>query len=193
MNLIDVFDPGKLDADPSTISGLWPDGRLAFMNQAWFDFAAANGGEPDISTRFGLGVSVLTACPPPLDEYYRVLYRRVIETSQPADHDYECSSPDAYRLYHERIHSIAGGQGLMIIHSLVVERPHDPRERPANVPIDSVYRGSQGLAKQCGHCRRFQRHDYPLQWDWIPDWVRNPPHLVSHGLCEFCLRIYYPA
>jgi hypothetical protein len=41
-------ESGALEDATGTVYGLWPDLTLAFMNPAWFRFAAENRGEPAI-------------------------------------------------------------------------------------------------------------------------------------------------
>lgn len=43
----------------------------------------------------------------------------------------------------------------------------------------------------CAQCRRTKRlHDN--YWDWVPEFLRNPPARVSCGICRECLLLYCP-
>jgi hypothetical protein len=83
------------------------------------------------------------------------------------------------------------GDGLLVAHSLSQETSHT---QPSSPPIESLYRDDQGVLCQCGHCRRVRRagHD-SAQWDWVPDYVAQPPADTSHGLCPLCTQYYFPA
>lgn len=91
------FDRQALDDHPGTVFGLWADYRLAYVNTAWFRFAAENGGEPAISAGSPLGSFIMAAVPADLQPYYRYLYAlantRDPRLSVPLCHEYDCSSP----------------------------------------------------------------------------------------------------
>src|SRR4051812_8463615 len=43
--LLGAHTVAELDAEPGSVIGLWPDGRIALLNSAWQQFARQNGGE----------------------------------------------------------------------------------------------------------------------------------------------------
>jgi len=47
------------------------------------------------------------------------------------------------------------------------------------------------LVITCAQCRRTKRlrDNY---WDWVPEFLRNPPTCVSYGICQECLLLYCP-
>lgn len=75
-----------------------------------------------------------------------------------------------------------------MINSLVLSREH---EQPAMRPTEELYRDPNGLISHCGHCRRVQRVRQPSQWDWVPEWVAQPPPRTSHSLCYVCYEYFY--
>lgn len=190
--LLAGFDLDELERHGGTVFGLWPDLRLACFNEAWVRFARENAGEPGISARFGLGVSIAGAMRGPLRAYYAGRFTGVLRTKRPWEHRYECSSPELSRFLHLTAHPLAGGEGLLVVNSTVVERAHDVAGLPAHAADPRAYLDEQGNLRQCGHCRRTQRTDAPLFWDWVPAWVGKSPANTNHDLCPVCLDYYYP-
>jgi len=191
------FDLAALDAQESTIVGVDRALSIGYLNAAWFRFARANGGEPAISERWGLGASIWSAIPAPLQPFYRDLFDAALAANHapahPSTHEYECSSAEVYRRLVLAVYRLPGACGLLLVHSSRVERPQDPRERPAQAPDLSRYSHADGMIRQCSHCRRVQLAADSGEWHWIPDWVRSCPGNTSHGLCPVCLDYYYPA
>jgi len=183
-NLLQSFDLPALDDQPATIIGTWPDLTLAFTNKAWATFSSLNGGHRD---RLQLGICIFDAIPEALLPFYREHFQEVIREDKPWEHEYECSSPEAFRLFHMLVYPVSHGQGLLMIHSLRRESAHD-RLPPS---LRGEYRDKDGFVHQCAHCRRTRRCDDHRVWDWIPDFVRTPQLNTSHGLCDVCYAYYY--
>lgn len=183
------FEPKNLDHSRDSIVGLWPDLAMAYFNDGWFAFARENRGEPAISEQWGLGRSLLEAIPEQLQEFYRSAFLESLASHEPWGHEYECSSPDYYRLLHQQVFPLGAGEGLLVIHSISVLVPY-PRP-PGPVSRDDFV-GNDGISVQCCHCRKFQNVRAKNQWTWIADWVRSPPERISHGFCKYCLEFYYP-
>jgi hypothetical protein len=162
---------------------------LAYLNPAWFGFAAENGGEPAISRDWVLGRNVIDAVPEPLRLFFEGNFRRCLKEGRPWEHAYECSSADLYRRFYQTVFPLGRAEGLLVVHSLVVESNYSddgllwPEDR---------YLNANGFRVQCCHCRRFRRAAGPPAWDWVRPWVRQPPAHVSHGICENCLGFYFP-
>jgi len=161
--------------------------RLRGFNDAWVRFAIANNGDR-VLTGYALGTCVLDAILAPLRGYYQRTYQRVLGAVTPEDFDFECSSPNEFRLYRQTAYPLAGGIGLCITnHLAIVGAP----EAPSPSPIES-YRGEGGLIVQCQHCRKARRPGTPERWDWIPQLLESHASRVSHGHCPYCLTHYYP-
>lgn len=190
--LASAFDLDDLCQQDHTIYALDRDLRLVFMNPAWFRFAHENGAPTAIVEDWDLGRSVLDACPGELRGFYANAYTRVLESDKVWDFDYECSSPEQYRLLHQTVYPLPGGAGLLVVNSPVVTREHDAAERPARAPDAAAYRNAEGALVQCSHCRRIRRNAEQECWDWVPEWVARVPRVTRHGLCSICLNHYYP-
>lgn len=187
-----TFDLATLARQPDTIYGLDADLRLAFLNPAWFTFAAANGGEPAVSREWGLGRCVLEACPPVLRDFYTQALTDALAQGKRWDHDYECSSPDVLRHMRLSAYPLPGRAGLLVVNALIVATPREA-EAATGRPLDPVdYADSHGIVHQCAHCRKIRRASGPRHWDWVPALVTGPAQMISHDLCDVCLDYYYP-
>ena len=183
----------SLSKHSGAIYGLWPDFRLAYLNPAWFQFALANGGEPRVSRDWRLGTSILDAMSIPVREFYEANYSDSLRSHTVWSHGYECSSDTTYRWLHQMVYPLGIRQGLLVVNSVRIERPHHSHDRPTKEADDAVYRDKNGLAHQCSHCRRVKNLLETERWDWVPEWVKVAPEHVSHGLCPLCFAHYYPA
>lgn len=136
-----------------------------------------------------VGRLLLYDIPPVLWRFFRENYARCLHEARPWEHRYECSSPDLERHFQMTVYPLGESEGLLSIHSLLVETPHAGPELP---PVENRYRiDPEGYFIQCCHCRRFQRTGQENSWDWIPKWVEAPPPNTSHGFCPPCFRFYY--
>jgi hypothetical protein len=187
------YDPKSLNAFSGAIYGLWADYALAYANPAWFHFAKENGGEPQISNEWGLGRSVLDCVSGEVKAFYESNYAKCLETQERWDHVYECSSDELIRRFHQIVYPLGQGEGLLIVNSLIVQRPFYEGERPACEPDDETYLDANGLIHQCAFCRRVKNIREPEHWDWVPAWVRQCPDNTSHTYCPTCFAHYFPA
>jgi PAS domain-containing protein len=190
-NLLAGFEAATLDGDANVVYALDSQLRLAYVNPAWHRFARENGAASCISQHYRAGTPVLDAIAGPLRDFYAEAWRRALEGGAVWQHDYECSSADRYRVFHQTVYPLRGRGGLVVVNSLVVDNPMALEERAAAWPVLPVYRNADGLITQCSHCRRVQRADDSPRWDWVPAWVSDPLPETSHGLCPFCYDYYY--
>ena len=167
------------------------DSRIVFCNWAWDRFAAQNKGV-NLSHLSVLGKSVLDVVPDALQLFYRTAYATARKSGQPWIHNFECSSPETFRLFHMRVLPI-GGPYLCIENSLRIERLHEP-DRAEIHPIASRYVDENGVVVMCSQCRRTRqvRNIGSPRWVWIPEFLNGPPGEVTHELCDLCFRFFYP-
>ena len=185
------FDLDTLAAQEHTIYGLDATWRLAYVNPAWFRFAAENDGLPQIIRDWPLGRDVLDACAPELRVFYADVYDAVLRSGTLWEHDFECSSADQYRLLHQTAYPLADGLGLLIVVSPIEQHPQ-MRDDAVHEPAAKAYQDEDGQIAQCAHCRKTRRPDRRHRWDWVPAWVARPPAHVTHTLCPVCLDHYFP-
>jgi hypothetical protein len=186
------FSIPQLESDPAVIYALEPDFRISYCNQAWDRFAAENGGR-NLDRDAVRGVSVLDVTPEPLRTFYLNAYSSAQIQRQPWEHEFECSSPEMYRAFRMRVFPLRLSS-LLVENSLLVERLHGA-DREAAEANAAQYVSENGILTMCCHCRRTRRiaSEKPFEtWDWVPDFLVNPPGAVSHGLCRMCYAYFYP-
>jgi hypothetical protein len=187
------FSIGQVEMDGSIVYLLDPELRIVYCNRAWDVFAGENGG-PRLIRPAALGTRVLDVIPEPLKSYYATGYTELTKQGEPWEHDYECSSPELYRVFHMRV-LLLGESYRLVENSVRVERQHDPG-RPRMPTTADSYLNEYGIITMCCHCRRVRRNraltaSGPV-WDWVPSFLAGTPGRVSHGLCPSCRAYYYP-
>ena len=181
-----MFEGTTLAEGPATLVALAPDGTILWVNAAWREFARANDGD-DVLRRFGPGQSYFAGAGGPLRSFYEGVVQNALLTGEPFEQDYECSSAEVFRIYHLRVLPF-GVDGLLLEHSLVVERPHEQEDHDA---VEPCYRNASGMIVQCANCRRVRRAEGDA-WDWVRPWVSDLPTNTSHGICSACMGYYWP-
>lgn len=179
-----AFDVDELDREEGIVVALDHEGTIVWTNRAWQRFASDNEGI-EVAAQFGLGRRYLDGISGPLRPYFEAVFENVLATQEPFEQDYECSSPDTFRLHHVRILPI-DEHGLLIEHSARASHPHgeDPE-----IPTDAAFRDDNGMLLQCSNCRRV--HCIGDGWHWVREWVKTPPASTTHGLCAACAGHYF--
>lgn len=191
VSLLNGFNLETLEKDQNAIFGLSTDLSLNYLNPAWFTFAAENEGEPAISEKFHLGSHIGVAMNGAARDYYLDIFQKILRTGEVWHHDYECSSPDKFRIYHQAVYPLYDRRGLISVNSLVKEEPHDEISRKPCPPSKEIYTHPTGFIAQCSNCRRVQRATQDALWDWVPAWVAQMPDNCSHTFCPICFEYYY--
>ncbi|GFO54832.1 hypothetical protein GMSM_18390 [Geomonas sp. Red276] len=180
-----------LQEEAGAVFGLLPDLTIGYLNAGWFRFAADNGGEPAISERFGLGTYIGSAIDGEARDFYLERFESALRSGEVWRHEYECSSDAVFRSFHQTAYPLAGQAGLVVVNSLLIERPHDVAERPPQPPLVDHYCNEHGLISQCSNCRRVHRRANPERWDWVPAWVARMPENITHTFCRTCFEYYF--
>jgi len=187
----------SLNQHPSSVYGLDANLNIAYLNPAWFQFAAENGGNQFNPDLWSLNRNIFDCIPNVLESFYRDLFESTLyEKESPLiakQASYECSSPELFRLFSMHLYAI-GSVGIIAINSLSVEETQTPNLPAKGNAFDaSNYIDENGLLIQCANCRRVQRLDNPEQWDWIPKFIEQKHSHTSHGVCRPCMEHYYMA
>ncbi len=178
-----------LEREPGSAYLLSPELCITYVNDGWRRFARENGGV-ELATQLDRRQSVLAVMAAPLQSFYRAAFARVLAGGEAWTHTYECSSAQVFRKFSMRVEANPQGEGLVVIHSLVVERQLD--RVAGDTPIAGDYTNLQGLVVQCANCRRVKRSAPPQRWDWVPSFVAHASdYAVSHGVCSGCDALYY--
>jgi hypothetical protein len=175
-----------LEASGDSSCQLNSDLRIVYCNPAWDRFALANNGGLALSDRV-LGSIIMDFVPPELIDFYRAAFASARDAV--VEFDYECSSPDSYRIFRMQILAVEQPKGYTVINALTVEERMETK-RPALV-LGSEYLADAGIITVCSHCRRSRRVDCPGQWDWVPANLKPALRNVSHGLCPTCHAYFY--
>jgi hypothetical protein len=165
--------------------------RIVYCNIAWDIFAAENGGAR-LDRSHILGTLFLEAVPEPLYRFYAHSFAELQKSGSGVwEHDFECSSPKLYRLFHMRVLRLSNSY-LLIENSLRLEEPH--RRTPPPDEAFLTYVNEYGILTMCCHCRRTRRigHGKNADWDWIPTNLLRRTERISHGLCKTCKAYFYP-
>jgi hypothetical protein len=181
------FTIRSLEATSDVIYVLDRHDRIEYCNAAWDMFAFRNKGRK-LEREKIVGSYCLHGVPDFLRKFYEHAYHGVLCTQKPWEHDYECSSPTKYRLFHMRVLPLNRSH-LLIENSLLVERAH---RRKSPVKVDEEYINRHGWIIMCAHCRRTEHLDLEgkRQWRWVPSYLVTPPAPVSHGMCPTCISYY---
>lgn len=185
------FDRAQLDDHVGAIFALTPDLLLAGFNRAWFEFARANDGEPQITREWSLGRPLIDAIAAELRSFYLAGYRAVLASRRPWSHEYECHSPRVERRFHQTVSVLGDGAGLLVVNSLRHETLHDPQRAAVPPAPFEEYRELDGGYRQCASCRRFRHARHVNRWDWVSAWVALPPRATTHVLCAICFENHY--
>jgi PAS domain-containing protein len=169
------------EQSPSSTCVINADHTIVYCNPAWDSFALQNNGELATSSHVE-GQNLLDYIPSVLHPYYRKLIATTMEEQKVTGRDYTCHSEDAFRMYRLVLIPIPATKLLAMEHTQRIARPMDLR------PVDYLgYRDGTGhVVTMCAQCRR-TKGTQASQWDWVPEFVRNPPPRVSHGICPDCL------
>lgn len=185
------IDFDTIESSPHSIFALSPDLKLIYFNQAWFDFAEENNGEPGISTRFSLDTPFEAGVSGLLKDFYIESYKDVIREMKVWKHEYECSSPGNYRLYHLNAYPLKNKQGIIVVNSLQIDRVIDETFRPISTLSIHNYEDPNGLITQCSNCRKTKRKNPSEIWDWVPVLVEEFRRNISHSICPICYDYYW--
>jgi hypothetical protein len=159
---------------------------VVYCNAAWDSFARENK-RTQLERDKIVGKSCLGGVPDFLRNTYERIYCRA-RTGKTWEHDYQCSSPTKYRVFHMRVFPLNRSH-LLVENSLALERPH---RRKRHAKFDARYINPHGWIIMCSHCRRTE-HFNPQgkrEWHWVSSYLANAPAPISHGLCPACVSYY---
>ena len=181
------FSSQSLETNPDVIYVVDRFRYLVYCNAAWDVFARENEGE-QLERDASIGKNCLDGVPKFLRNLYQRIYSRVLRTGTPWEHDYQCSSPTKYRIFHMRILPLRRSY-LLVENSLALECPH---RRKRYRKLDVRYINRYGWIIMCAHCRRVE-HFNPegkREWHWVPSYLVSAPAPISHGLCPACISYH---
>ncbi len=191
--MLDAFEPvlAKLtrpliESSTDVVYGLLPDLTIAYVNPAWWQFAAESNA-PWEERAWGPGDSLGDTIAQPLLGFYQRTFSYALSSGEVVEHDYECSTPTERRVYRMRIVPF-GADGLVVVNSLRAALPYaaDPVEW-----VKQRFVQATGLIVQCSYCRRVKHGQQTDLWCWVPSIVEQPPLSISHGMCGTCAAYWF--
>lgn len=182
------FPTAVMERSPHACFALTESLDICYCNPAWDWFAIENGGGVDVLAGNVMHKPFLQYVPSGLRGNFESLFTTARALGRPQAQDYECSSPQTFRLYRMQIYPMQPGSGFAVVNSLRVAHPHT---RTACEPDETRYLHNDGLMRMCANCRRTRRVDNPAAWDWVPEFVERPRKNVSHSVCPICAEYYY--
>ncbi|MGZ4872113.1 MAG: hypothetical protein ACXVK3_09495, partial [Candidatus Angelobacter sp.] len=129
--------PAAVESSPHACFCLTESLDFCYCNSAWDRFALENGGGLDVLAAAVLHKPFLQFVPDDLRENFKNLFHRVRTLGRLQSQDYECSSPQLFRVYRMQVYPLQPGCGFVVINSLVILHPHT---RAVCEPDDASYR-----------------------------------------------------
>jgi hypothetical protein len=143
------FSESTLDG-PALVCGLWANGRIAFVNDAWEATATREMVRPE---RWGIGAAYFEPMGL-LEGFYRRAFRACLDKGERWEHQYLCSTPDRGRRFHLTVYPLDGA--LLTVHTLAFERPFaadelaSPHRSHRDVPTLSAGEGgARAVGPRC--------------------------------------------
>lgn len=188
-----LLNPNKakeLEENKDTIYGiLLPEGILAYYNNSWMNFAKENTKNfESFRQSFQIGTPITYVVPNVLEGLYSRLYKNALQKQKTQRIFYECSSPEEYRQFEMKIEPLSES-AILIRNSLRNSYKHNPEENTPYPPDLTRYTSKDQIIQQCSNCRCVQPEPPVFKWDWVPEWVKEPPKNVTHGLCPRCEKL----
>ena len=177
-----------LEREQGSAYVLRPDLSLEYVNEAWRRFALENGAT-DLDSGCETRIPITRAFRPPLRELFTTKFQHALQRNQKWNHSYECSSPEVYRKFNMQVQPTSGRDGLIVIHSLIVEAPLGGGLAGGEA-LTAHYTDARGLIVQCSSCGRI-REPSSSSWHWAPGLVGVERENLSHGICPTCNFQYY--
>ena len=189
---LEGIDFETLEQSKYTIYGLSEDLELIYVNPGWVNFAKENGVSDSYMNDKLIGSSIINAIDgEKLKNFYAENYINVLKTKKPWKHEYECSSIQEYRQFHQHTYPLKNGKGLIVTNTLTVNLPMNSQNRKAYDALNKRYVANSDYVTQCSNCRCTQRANEIDVWDWVPKWVENIPKNFSHSICPICFDYYW--
>lgn len=181
------IDFETLEKDPHSIYAVDENFNLIYFNEAYFQFARENDGEPQITKNHSLGSNILNAIKGDIKKIYTQALTDVLTTGKSKKLSYECSSIEKYRLFMQKLYPLKNTKSVLILNALQVERDIENKA----FRLEKNYLQTTGFINQCSNCRRTQSAIDMEKWDWVPSYISTMPKNMSHTICPICFDYYW--
>lgn len=178
-------DLADLNASSNTIYAVWSDLTIAFLNDAWFDFARENRAGDDFLEGFGIGSSVDVGGDDPMNRYFIDCIHRSLREERAVAFQYECPAPETFRLMQVNFLPLRNDLCVISI-ARVKSSSHQAQGRDPRAGTAFDYLNDDGLISMCSCCRRVRVPGTEHEWDFVPALIEDPVDTISHTFCESC-------
>lgn len=163
--------------------------HIEACNPGWDVFAGANDAvgisRAEVRERY-----IFDFIPDVLVSFYERKYNETLHSEHWIGFDYECSSPEVFRVFHMAMYPVENS-GLLVVSSPLAKYRYRMLMHQSDLP-DPVYLSPNGVVTMCAHCRKTRREKQAHVWDWVPRFLRKTERTISHGLCPTCVTYFYP-
>lgn len=188
--IIEEEDIADLNASTNTIYLVWSDLTIAFLNDAWFEFARENQGNISYFKTFGVGSSIDVGGDDPMHQHFLACLTRSLREGRVVAFQYECPTPTTFRLM--QVNFLPVTRDLCVISvARVVTSSHQEQGRDPRAGAACDYEKEDGLISMCSCCRRVRVPGTEHSWDFVPSLIKNPVDNLSHTLCEPCKAYWF--
>ncbi len=185
------FEFKTLEKSKHSIYALSKKLDVIYVNPAWVTFAKENGYNEEILNKT-LDSSLINAFNGQQikDDFYQT-YSKVMATGKIWRNEYECSSANEFRYYHQGVYPLKNNDGLLIINTLMVKSPTKTINLKTDIDIVKRYLQPTGFINQCSNCKYTQRNNEIENWDWVPEFLEKMPSNISHSICPLCFDYHW--
>lgn len=186
------FDLETLETSPDVIYAIDRNLNFTYYNPSWIEFAEKNKGPEDILDLHPIGSSLFKGMSGESVDFYQSHYSSAFEKEHPTIHEYECSSPEHYRIYAQFSYPVANRNNVLIINRLVYEEPISAKnKKKLLLPDEKKFRDRYGYLTQCSNCRCFKPANEDNRWEWVSVWSEAIPEKTSHSVCPTCYDFHW--
>lgn len=192
-NFTDILNPFELttlEEFPQSVHALSKDLELIYFNPAWADFYSRNNQGKALPPSVSPGVPILDFIQGVEKEHYRELYRKVLDSNKVMRHEYECHTPNLFRLCEQMLYPLKDRKGILVVNNLKLLKEMPNSKGASSYRIEAKFLNGDGYYYQCSNCRKTQRKD-GSGWDHVPTLIREMPSNVSHTICQVCFEYYW--
>lgn len=183
---LEEIDLESIENSDDCIYFLDSDFYVKGYNSAYYNFAMANGAK-DFDQSVGIGSNLLNSLPNQLKSYFIDSFAIAKQNQTIFSHDFECSSLDTYRLYHQTAYPLPNHKGFVISNHCFINN----LRQDLQVALSDEHIDNNSIIVQCCGCQK-TKNKKSHQWDWIPTLSTDEQERVSHSVCHNCKSHFYP-
>lgn len=155
-----------LEESKHVIYALSEEINILYVNPSWVVFAKKNSGTNRLLKKIPFGECIANDFMGiKIKNFYTKNYLNCFKTGKPWHHEYECSSKEEFREFHQGAYPLKNKKILIVINTLTVHLPIHEKGKVNFKVSDKRYLNSKGFVTQCSNCKCTQRIEEPAIWD----------------------------